>query len=145
MDSGCVFCRIVKDSVSAYKVYEDERVLAFLDIHPSAPAHTLLIPKAHLVRLEDLSEGDSLALFKALHKLVSKVQKAAGSEASTIGINNGPDSGQEIPHLHIHIIPRFRNDHGGVVQSLGRKGFHYGDGEMQEIAEKIKTFVVQNP
>lgn len=144
MSDACIFCRIVKGSISSHKVYEDDLVLAILDIHPSALGHTLVVPKVHVARVEDLTEKDSLALFRVLRKLVGDVQRAVESQASTIGINNGPESGQEIPHVHIHIIPRFRNDHGGVIQSVSGKGYRYRDMEMHEIAEKIRNLAGLN-
>ncbi|MCW3978335.1 MAG: HIT domain-containing protein, partial [Candidatus Bathyarchaeota archaeon] len=66
MAERCVFCRIIRGDIPSLKVYEDEKSLAFLDIHPSAPGHTLVIPKAHTARVEDLPENDAAALFRAL-------------------------------------------------------------------------------
>ena len=134
--SGCVFCSIVRGETPAEKVYEDERVLAFMDNHPSAPGHTLVIPKTHVRNIEDLSEDDAKAVFTALRKIVGGVQEAIRAPASTIGINNGPEAGQEIPHLHIHIIPRRTKSEGGIIQSLVRKGM--GSTSLGENAEKIR-------
>lgn len=137
----CVFCRIVEGSVLSHKVYEDNWVYAFLDIFPSASGHTLVVPKAHVGLVEDLEEGDASALFKALPKIVAGIQTAMGVPASTIGINNGPQAGQEIPHVHIHIIPRRSKTEGGIIQSLVRKERPTKE-ELQEIAEKIRNEVV---
>jgi len=134
--SGCIFCSIIDGKTSAHKVYEDDRALAFLDNHPSAPGHTLVIPKAHVRNVEDLSEDDARAVFMALHKVVGGVQEAMNAPASTIGINNGPEAGQEIPHLHIHIIPRSSRGEGGIIQSIVRIGG--GSGSQSENAEKIR-------
>ncbi|MEE9518687.1 MAG: HIT family protein, partial [bacterium] len=120
MADSCVFCAIVEGRIPSHKVYEDEKTLAFLDIHPSAPGHTLVIPKAHVVRVEDLLEEDARYLFAALHRIVGMIQDAVGAPASTIGINNGRESGQEVPHVHIHVIPRGKGDSGGIIQSLAR-------------------------
>lgn len=138
MARRCVFCRIIRGEARAHKVYEDDRALAFLDIHPSAPGHTLIIPKAHVELVEDLSEEDAEALFKALHKLVGRIQAAVDAEACTIGVNNGPESGQEVPHVHIHVIPRFRGDRGGIIQGLARSGRRPDEEEMCLIAERIR-------
>jgi histidine triad (HIT) family protein len=134
----CIFCMIARGEAPAHVVYEDDGVLAFLDIHPSAPGHTLIIPKAHVARVEDLSEEDASALFKALHRLVGRIQDAVDAPSSTIGVNNGPESGQEVPHVHIHVIPRFRGDRGGIIQGIVRSGRRPIQEEMQRIAEKIK-------
>ena len=141
MHRPCIFCSIVRGDVPTFKVYEDERVLAFLDIHPSAPGHTLIIPKAHEPRVEHLSEEDVCALFVALHKLVGSIQASVDAPASTIGINNGPESGQEVPHVHIHVIPRSRSDRGGIIQGIARSGRRPSEDEMRQIAGKIRSLV----
>lgn len=138
MQRRCVFCRIIRGEVPAHRVYEDEGALAFLDIHPSAPGHTLIIPKAHAARVEDLSEADAAALFKVLHRLVGRIQAAVDALSSTIGVNNGPESGQEVPHVHIHVIPRFREDRGGIIQGIARSGRRPSREEMDRIAERIR-------
>jgi histidine triad (HIT) family protein len=145
MERPCVFCRIIRGDAPALRVYEDDRVLAFLDINPCSPGHTLIIPKAHVGRLENLSEEDASALFKALHKLTGKIQEAVGAPATTIGINNGPESGQEVPHLHIHVIPRFRGDRGGIVQSVARGYRRPSSEEMGKIAERIRELIGRTP
>ncbi|MGD2200112.1 MAG: HIT family protein [Candidatus Bathyarchaeota archaeon] len=141
MSGGCVFCRIVAGETPAHKVYEDEKVLAFLDIHPSAPGHTLIIPKAHVARVEALTEEDAGALFSALHRLTGVIQDAVGSSATTIGINNGRESGQEVPHVHIHVIPRSRGDRGGIIQGIARPRGHLSREDFPAIAEKIKGLI----
>ena len=138
MAERCVFCRIISGEIPSHIVYEDDRTLAFLDIHPSALGHTLIIPKAHVSRVEDLSEEDAASLFRALHELVGGIQEAVDAPACTIGINNGRESGQEIPHVHIHVIPRSRGDGGGIIQGIARAPVRLGDDEMRRIAESIR-------
>jgi histidine triad (HIT) family protein len=138
MSGECVFCRIIRGEVPAHKVYEDDKALAFLDIHPSAPGHTLIIPKAHIARVEDLPEEDAAALFGALRRIVGSIQEAMGAPASTIGINNGRESGQEVPHVHIHVIPRSRGDRGGIIQGITRDHRRPSREEMELIAAKIR-------
>ncbi len=143
MSRECVFCRIIKGEIISHKVYEDENTLAFLDIHPSTPGHTLIVPKAHIARVEDLSEGDAEVLFGILHKVVGGIQEAVGAPASTIGVNNGRESGQEVPHVHIHVIPRSRGDKGGIIQGIAR-GHRPDNDEMIEIAEKIRRKIAES-
>ena len=135
---GCIFCEVVRGEAPAHKVYEDENTLAFLDIHPSTPGHTLIIPKANIARVEDLPEGDAEALFGALHRIVGGIQEAVGASASTIGINNGRESGQEVPHVHIHVIPRSRGDRGGIIQGIVRGHRRPGVEELERIAGSIR-------
>ncbi len=141
MAERCVFCRIIRGEIPSLKVYEDEKSLAFLDIHPSAPGHTLVIPKAHTARVEDLPENDAAALFRALHRLVGPIQAAVDAPASTIGINNGRESGQEVPHVHIHVIPRSRGDRGGIIQGIARAPWRPNEDEMRRIAVRITGLV----
>jgi histidine triad (HIT) family protein len=138
MSERCIFCRIVSGEISSYKIYEDERTISFLDINPSTPGHSLIIPKVHVTRLEDLCEEDANALFKTLHRLVGCIQDAMEVPSSTIGINNGPESGQEVPHVHIHVIPRTRGDRGRIIQGLVRSLNRPRDNEMLRIAERIR-------
>jgi len=138
MTDSCIFCAIVEGRIPSHKVYEDEKTLAFLDIHPSAPGHTLVIPKAHIARVEDLPEEDARSLFAALHKIVGRIQDAVGAPATTIGINNGRESGQEVPHVHIHVIPRNRGDRGGIIQGVSGSPQRLNDEEMARIAKEIR-------
>jgi histidine triad (HIT) family protein len=130
---ACLFCRIVEGTIPAYKLYENDYVLALLDARPVAPGHTLLVPKTHAARIEDLTNEQAAALFGALHRIVGPIRDASTSDATTIGINNGPGSGQEVPH--VHIIPRRRGDRGGIVQQLGPGGA----GDPARIAEAIRA------
>jgi histidine triad (HIT) family protein len=141
MADNCVFCAIVEGKIPSHKIYESEKVLAFLDIHLSAPGHILLIHKVHVARVEDLEREDAEALFKALHGLVGGIQRAMGAPASTIGINNGRESGQEVPHVHIHIIPRSRGDRGGIIQGLAHSSASSDQERMSCIAERIRASI----
>jgi len=141
MPDRCIFCAIVDGKIPSHKVHEDERTLAFLDIHPSAPGHTLIIPKAHVAKVEDLNRDDAEALFRTLHGLVGGIQTAMGAPASTIGINNGRESGQEVPHVHIHVIPRYAGDRGGIIQGVTRSLARPEQDEMSGIAERIRVSV----
>ena len=138
MSESCIFCRIIRGEIPSYKIYEDERTIAFLDINPSAPGHTLIVPKAHVTRVEDLSEEDAQALFNTLHRLVGGIQDAMEAPSSTIGINNGQESGQEVPHVHIHVIPRTRGDQGRIIQGLVQALNRPSAEEMLRIAERIR-------
>jgi len=141
MSERCVFCAIVDGKIPSHKIYEGERTLAFLDIHPSVPGHTLVIPKAHVARIEDLDREDAEALFRTFHGLVGGIQTVMGAPASTIGINNGRESGQDVPHVHIHVIPRYTGDRGGIIQGIARSPARPEQDEMNGIAERIRASV----
>lgn len=114
----CLFCKISRGEIPADVIYEDERVLVFLDIHPIAPGHTMVIPKRHAENILDLGKEDIGPIFEAVKKLTGVLNNALNPQGFTIGINHGKVSGQTIDHLHVHIIPRFDEDGGGSLHSV---------------------------
>jgi histidine triad (HIT) family protein len=104
MSQDCIFCRIVAGEIPSRKVYEDEEILAFQDIHPQAAVHILVIPKRHIASLAEVSAEDA-ALMGALMAAVPKIALAAGcSKGWRSIINTGEHGGQEVGHLHLHIL-----------------------------------------
>lgn len=136
---SCLICRIIAGELPSKIVYEDQHCLAYLDIRPSARGHTLLVPRIHAARVEDLPIDQVEALFQAMHKILRPIREAVSADATTIGVNNGPGSGQEIPHVHIHIIPRRRGDRGGIIQRLGPGGA----GDPEETAVAIRAAIMR--
>jgi len=116
--SECLFCKIVNKEIEAKVIYEDENNLAFLDIYPHAPAHTVLIPKKHYYNILEVEDNEIASLFVALKKTLALIQNAINPDGFTVGINHKEAAGQVIPHLHIHLIPRFKNDGGGSIHSV---------------------------
>lgn len=116
--SGCLFCKIVSGEIPAQRVYEDEKVLAFLDIRPRTPGHTVVVPKAHAATLLDLPDSQVEPLFSAVKKTTKRALEGVKADGATIGINQGKASGQEVDHLHVHIMPRFNGDGGGPIQAV---------------------------
>ncbi len=92
-------------------------MLAFLDANPLSPGHTLVIPKAHHERLNDTPADVASAVMSTLHELVPAVESAVDAPASTVAINNGPAAGQEVDHVHVHIVPRFEGDGGSPIHA----------------------------
>jgi len=99
----CIFCKVARREIPASVVYEDDTVLAFDDIHPQAPVHTLVIPKTHYAGLADAVPDSVLAALLAVVPTVAGIKGVADSGYRTI-INTGPDAGQSVSHLHLHII-----------------------------------------
>ena len=118
MKEDCLFCKIVSGKIPAYKVYEDELVFAFLDIYPASEGHTLVAPKKHFSKFADMNSEDVTSLFEAARKITAAVEKASLADGSNIGINNGEAAGQEIPHVHVHVIPRRKGDGGTGIKSI---------------------------
>jgi len=107
-----IFSKIIRGELPCHKVYEDDLVLAFLDIQPIAPGHTLVIPKEPARTFDELSEASAAALGRALPKLCRAVKQATGVDAYNILQNNGSEAHQAVFHVHIHIIPKPSSEQG---------------------------------
>lgn len=128
-----LFQKIISGEIPADRVYETDRVLAFLDINPVHPGHTLVIPKHPTKDIHDLREEDAGALMQAIITVSNAVKKTTGAPGINVTSNNGTEAGQEVFHLHFHIIPRFDKT------EFARPPHHpYGnDEERAAMAEKI--------
>ena len=115
---ACVFCRIVAGEIPAEVVAREPEVVAFLDTHPLADGHVLVVPRAHVALLEDLEPAAADALLRAVVRLARPVREALGAAGTTIGVNNGEATGQTIPHVHFHIVPRWPGDGAGSIHTI---------------------------
>lgn len=138
-DDDCIFCSIVEGEIPARTVYETDDVLAFLDANPLAPGHTLVIPKGHWSTVQSAPHEVRSNVFGTIADLVGAVETAVEADASNIGFNNGVASGQEIPHLHGHIVPRFENDGGRPIHAVAGSRPDLSDAELDDIAETISA------
>ena len=132
----CIFCKIVKGEIPAKIIKETEKSLAFLDAFPLTKGHTLVIPKIHYEKIQDMSTEDNSDLFETVHKVSAKVDKI--TNATLIAIHNGKQSGQEIPHLHVHLIPRSPEDSAGPVHSMFKETPKLSEEDINELYEKLK-------
>ena len=112
LSDDCIFCKIIKGEIPSTKVYEDENVLAFKDINPVAPVHVLIIPKDHIVSTNDINEENS-KFISAIYEKIPEIAEKSGvkEEGYRIICNCGENAGQEVKHLHFHLI-------GGVKLGL---------------------------
>jgi histidine triad (HIT) family protein len=134
-DPKCLFCRIAAREVPAELVYEDPAAVAFLDVHPAARGHVLVVPRTHaetLLELEDPAVGD---LFRAVKAVQRMVKAALRPLAFNLGWNHGRAAGQHVPHLHVHVLPRYA-DGGRGIQLLGQGGER---GELAAVAAAIRA------
>ena len=134
MAEGCIFCKIVKGELPAYKIYEDENTISFLDIFPIHPGHALVVPKKHSVDIFDTDEETMKQMIAVAKKIAPAVMKGANADAINIGMNNREASGQEVPHAHMHVIPRYSAD---GLKTWG-KNLYKNDRHKKELCEAIK-------
>lgn len=129
----CIFCQIVSGEMNSHKVYEDEHVLAFLDIYPAAAGHVLVIPKKHYQNLEEIPNDELAYLMSVVKKIGAMMKNNLKASGYNICENNDPVAGQEIPHIHFHVVPRSKGD---GLTSWPKNGYESGEAEL--IAGKIK-------
>lgn len=138
-----IFSKIIRGEIPCHRVYEDDLVLAFLDIAPLSRGHTLLIPKEDKATLDALSDDSAAALGRALPRLCRAVIAATGATAYNVLQNNGAAANQTVPHVHFHIIPRYTD--AGTKAGAGLD-FHWNPGtlaadEAEALAEAIRATV----
>lgn len=119
MKNDCIFCAIAAGEIPSFKVYEDDAVLAYLDINPFSKGHTLVIPKAHYAGLLDAPEETLATLVSRVKKVAAHVKGALGCDGFNILQNNGEAAGQTVRHLHFHIVPRWNGDPLAFENSKG--------------------------
>ena len=133
----CIFCKIAKKEIPSKIITETNKSIAFLDVFPLSRGHTLVIPKCHYEKVQDMTDMDNTDLFNTVHKVISKVDKLTG--ATLLAVHNGKDSGQEIPHVHVHLIPRELSDQAGPVHNMFKDRPKLSDKELDELCTKIKN------
>lgn len=133
----CIFCKIIKGEIPSAKLFEDNDVLAFLDIMPANKGHTLVIPKKHYELLTDIPNKELSRLMEELKRITEAVIKATNAEGFNVFMNNKKIAGQLVPHAHFHIVPRFTDD--GLEFKWPHK--NYEDKEIDSYKEKIRSFL----
>lgn len=132
----CIFCKIISGEIKSKFLKETTHSVSFLDAFPLATGHVLVIPKNHHQKIQDLSIEENTDLFSLVYQMVSNVDKITGS--TLIAIHNGKDAGQEIPHVHIHLVPRSKDDSAGPIHSMFNSTVNLSISEMDELYDKLK-------
>lgn len=127
----------MKKEIPAKIILETEKTLAFMDAFPLTKGHSLVIPKNHYEKVQDISKDDNIDLFETVRIIISKVDKI--TNATLVAIHNGKQSGQEIPHVHVHLIPRKSADSAGPVHSMFSNTSKPTEKETQAAFNKIMT------
>lgn len=138
--TDCIFCNIIAGEIPSCKVYEDQEVLAFLDISQTTPGHTLVIPKEHVRNILDMSESTASVLFSRVPKIARAVQKAMDAPAMNIINNNEPIAGQTVFHAHVHLVPRYsENDGINITYSVHEPDFNLLGKMAEQIAQEVQA------
>lgn len=131
----CIFCKIIAGEIPAVKVLDEEKVFAFMDINPASRGHMLVVPKNHAENIFEISEADLSSVMGAVKRCAGAVKEALGAEGITVLQLNGKASDQLVPHLHVHIMPRWGNDGMSVSQwEMGKGDIE----ELENIARKVQ-------
>lgn len=136
-EKDCLFCKIVRGELHPVKVYEDQDVLSIMDLYPATPGHILILPKQHVENIYTLTDG----LGSRIMRIAIKISQAVKSQLSPDGLNliqsNGPAAGQTIPHFHLHIVPRYKND--AVSLSFGHSSMPAPTDELEQLAGRVRA------
>ena len=125
---NCIFCKVGKGEIPHNRVYEEEKFVAFLDIKPVAKGHTLIIPKEHVVWMQEADDETVGEIFKLTKKIMLAMKESLGCDYVQVGV-----VGKDVPHFHIHLVPRHYHD--TLDKHLDAE--KYKEGEEKEIIEKI--------
>jgi len=136
MTMDCIFCKIVSKEIPTKILVETESCIGFLDAFPLAKGHALVIPKKHYEKLQDLPTNINTEVFSTVHSLISKVDTLTG--ATLVAVHNGEESGQEIPHVHVHLIPRSKDDSAGAVHSMFSEKPNLSESDIEELCSKLR-------
>lgn len=134
--SDCIFCKIIKGEIPSTRLYEDEHVLAFMDIGPIIRGHALVIPKQHVDPITAASPEQLARVIAVVQKVAQAQKSGLGADGINIHQSNGACAGQVVPHLHFHVIPRFEGD--GHRWNWAAKKYDSMD-EMKAVADKIRA------
>lgn len=128
----CIFCKIISGDIPGYKVYEDEKIIAFFDILPISPGHTIIVPKNHVPDVEGLSEDEMTAMSLAVKKIGNAVLNGLDVKGYSVFLDNKSAANQHVPHVHFHLVPRAEGD---GLERWPQSG--YGEGEAEHCLSKI--------
>ena len=132
----CIFCKIISKQIPTKILHETYHSICFLDAFPLANGHVLVIPKNHHKKIQNMSSDENSDLFSVVHTMISKVDSITGS--TLVAIHNGENAGQEVPHVHVHLIPRSKSDSAGPVHSMFTSSLKLSDFEFEKYYNLLK-------
>ena len=134
LKKDCIFCKIIRNEIPSYLIYQDENVCAFLDVSPITEGHTIIIPKTHNLNLLDFDDEKIAHFFQTLKNLANRIKIKLGADGFNILQNNFTAAGQVVDHMHYHIIPRYYNDN---LKIFNQNKIILNKDRFQEILNKI--------
>lgn len=138
MNENCIFCKILKGDIPSFCIFEDEHFKVILDRFPASRGHVLILPKEHYQDLFELPDEIGAKLYPLAKKLAVAIKKAVGAEGINIIQNNGESAGQSVFHFHMHLIPRFKEDHI-ILNKTSQQDTTLE--ALEEVAEQIKKYL----
>ncbi len=139
--TDCVFCAIVAEESPAYRLYEDEDTLAFLDAEPATRGHTLVVPKTHYETTTDMPESLAGRVFETVHRVSGALESAYQLDGFALVQENGVAANQDVPHAHVHVIPR----HGDDALDLGWSGERAEETTQRAVAATVRDELGSDP
>ena len=133
----CIFCKIIAGDIPSKILKETSSSISFLDAFPLAKGHVLVIPKNHHQKIQDMSPEENTDLFSLVHLMISKVDALTG--ATLVAVHNGKEAGQEVPHVHVHLVPRSADDSAGTIHSMFDSTLKLSESEIEELYEQLKV------
>ena len=133
----CIFCKIISREIPAKILNETSHSICFLDAFPLTKGHVLVIPKNHHKKIQDMTSSENSDLFSLVHVMMSKVDSITGS--TLIAIHNGETAGQEIPHVHVHLVPRSESDSAGPIHSMFNSSLNLSNSEIEKYYNFFKN------
>jgi histidine triad (HIT) family protein len=132
----CIFCKIISGDIPVKILKETTQSISFLDAFPLAKGHALVIPKKHHQKIQDLNTNENSDLFSLVHTMMSKVDSITGS--TLIAIHNGESAGQDIPHVHVHLVPRSEFESAGPIHSMFNSSLNLSNSEIEKYYNLLK-------
>ena len=132
----CIFCKIISGKIKSKFLKETDYSVSFLDAFPLAAGHVLVVPKKHHEKIQDLTIQENIDLFSLVYEIMPNVDEITGS--TLVAIHNGKDAGQEIPHVHVHLVPRSNDDSAGAIHSMFNSTVNLSESEMDELYDKLR-------
>ena len=133
----CIFCQIAAGKIPSEKIAESEHAFAFLDIRPLARGHAMVVPKEHAERFSEMSPAAAQGVMLLAQEVARRQASALAAEGTTIAVNDGEAAGQEVMHVHLHLVPRSAADGFGPIHGMFEQ-VALGDGELADIGKKLR-------